>query len=144
MYLTRKIAVALAAAAVTAAGTAAVVDAAAASTTSHTIRLTAVALKTTQIKNSFTQAEKDVQRGKVTGYDSVSCVIDNTIHKAVCDGSFARATGMLYVHATVGQAGHGAGKVTGGTRAYKGATGTITLAPGTTQNRTKITITWTR
>jgi hypothetical protein len=50
---------------------------------------------------------------------------------------------MLYVHATVGQTGHGTGKVTGGTRAYNGATGTVALAPGSSQNQTKITIRWT-
>ena len=144
MSITRKITVALAAAAVAAGGAAAVVDAAVASTTTHTIRLTAVTLKSTQIKNSFVQAEKDVQRGKITGYDSVSCVINTRTHKANCDGSFARADGMLYAHATVSQTGHGTGKVTGGTRAYRGATGTMTLAPGATQNQSKITITWTR
>jgi hypothetical protein len=143
MRITRKITVALATAAVAAGGAAAVVDAAAASTATHTIRLTAVVLKSTSIKNSFVQAEKDMQRGKVTGYDAVSCAFNNATHKANCDGSFARADGMLYVHATVDQTGHGTGKVTGGTRAYKGATGTVALAPGSSQNQTKITIRWT-
>jgi len=144
MSITRKITIGIAAAAVTAGVAAAVVDAAAASTTTHTIRLTAVALKSTQVKESFVQAEKDMQAGKITGYDSVLCTFNSTTHKMVCDGSFARADGLLYVHATVNQTNHGTGRVTGGTRAYKGATGTVTLAPGATQNQTKITISYTR
>ena len=89
---------------------------------------------------TFVQAEKDLQGGKVTGYDAVNCTFHNATHKASCDGSFARREGQLYVHATVGPTGHGTGKVTGGTGAYKGATGTVTLAPGSSQARTKITI----
>jgi hypothetical protein len=142
MNLAYKIGTALAAAIVATGGMAVAVEAASASTSSHTIRLTAVALKSTQTKNGFLQAEKDVQHGKVTGYDAVSCAFNATTHKPSCDGSFARAAGTIYVHATVGANGHGSGKVTGGTRAYKGATGTVTLAPGANQNQTKITITY--
>lgn len=142
MNTTTKIGVALATAGLAVAGGLAVVDAAAASTTTHTLRLTAVQLKSTQTNGAFVQAEKDVQAGKITGYDAVNCVFNSKLHKIVCDGSFARSNGMIYVHAAVSQTGHGKGTVTGGTRAYKGATGTITLAPGATQRQTKITITY--
>ena len=143
MSITRKITIGIAAAAVAAGTAAAVVDAAAASTATHTSRFTAVVLKSTQVRSTFMQAEKDMQRGKVIGYDAVSCAFNVSTHKASCDGSFARPNGLLYVHATVDQTGHGSGRVTGGTRAYKGASGTIKLAPGSGQNQTKITITYT-
>jgi hypothetical protein len=142
MNLTHKIVTALAATAVAAGGMAVAVEAASAQTSSHTVHFTAVSLKSTQVMNGFAQAEKDVQRGKIIGYDAVSCAFNTKTHKASCDGSFARGDGLLYVHATVGATGHGSGKVTGGTRAYKGATGTITLSPGARQNQTKITITY--
>ena len=141
MNTTRKIGVALAAAAVAAGTGVAAVDAAAAAT-SHTLHITAVQLKSTQTKSGFLQAEKDVEKGKVTGYDAISCKFNFKINKAVCDGGLSRTGGMLYVHAVVGQTGHGKGTVTGGTRAYKGATGTIAIAPGAAQNQTKLTITY--
>jgi hypothetical protein len=143
MNIVRKIAVTAAAAAIATGGALAVVGAAAATSSSHTIKLTAVTLKSSQVGNSFVQAEKDLQKGRITGYDSVSCALNAKTHKIGCDGSFARADGQLYVHATVAQNGHGSGTVTGGTRAYKGATGTVMLAPGANQNQTRITITYT-
>ena len=144
MTVIRKLGVAAAATAVLTGAAFAAVEAAAATSTSHTIKLTAVQLKSSQGSNSFTQAEKDLQHGTVTGYDAVSCVFNVKTHRVGCDGSFARKDGVIYVHATVGHNGRGTGRVTGGTRAYKGATGTIALAPGAGRNQTKITITYKR
>lgn len=130
----------MAGAALTAGVTTAALAAAAASPAQHTIRLTAVQLKSSQIGNSFVQAEKDLQRGKVTGYDTVTCVFNTKTHKAGCDAAVARANGLIYAHVVVAQTGTGSGKITGGTRAFKGATGTVTVSPGSAKNRTKIVI----
>lgn len=144
MNIARKLAVTAAAAAIATGGALAAVEAAAATATTHTMKFTAVTLKSSQAGNSFVQAEKDVQNGKIAGYDTVSCAFNTKTHKAACDAAVARANGLIYVHVVIGQTGRGTGTVTGGTRAYKGATGTVTTAPGANQNQTKIAITYKR
>ena len=144
MLTSRKTAAAVAAgAALVAGGTVAAINASA-STAHHTLRLTAVSLQSRQIGNSFVQSEKDLQKGKVTGYDTVTCRFSRTSPKANCDAAVARSNGLIYIHARVAQSGNGSGTVTGGTHAYQGARGTVTLAPGNGQRQTKITINFTR
>lgn len=121
MNIKGKIGVAAATAGLAVAGMGLLVQAASATSSSHAIHLTAVQLKSTQVNSTtFVQAEKDLQGGKVTGYDAVNCTFHNATHKASCDGSFARRDGQLYVHATVGPTGHGTGKVTGRNRCLQG------------------------
>ena len=114
---------------------------ASASTTHHTLRLTAAPLGELQSSNHDVTAGSDTQNGKATGFDASTCVVNVVTHSASCDVAVARAHGLIYAHATVSlSTGQGHGRVTGGTRAYKGATGTVTVAPGAVQNTIQVTI----
>jgi hypothetical protein len=137
---------ALAVATVATAGTGTGVALAGNSAGTHTLKLTAHTLKSHQSGDTFVNAEKDTQNGKTVGFDVVDCLINTTTHKGNCFAQFGLADGSLFVHVTIdvagSSAGHGSGKVTGGTRHFKGATGTVTVSPGPTQSTTKIVITY--
>jgi hypothetical protein len=113
------------------------------SATTHTIKLTAHTLKGHNFNDTFVSAEKDTRHGNTIGFDVVDCVFNVSTHKASCNAQFALKAGSLFVHANVNEQNTGSGKVTGGTRHFKGATGTMTVSPGPTKNTTKIVITYT-
>jgi hypothetical protein len=128
-------------------GTAAVVagaagvSAAPAAPTTHTLRLTTAQIKDVIVKGVDVATDSDMQKGKTTGYDVTSCVIDSNTHKASCTVAVARSKGLIVGRAVVNVlTGKGSGKVTGGTRSFKGARGTITVAPGSSANTSKITL----
>lgn len=117
------------------------VGTASAGAATHTLRLTAVQLAKIQTGSHEVTASKDIQNGKATGTDVVTCVANVNTHNANCDAAVARRRGLIYAHVTVALAtGKGSGKITGGTRAFKSATGTIAVSPGSRQNTTKVTL----
>lgn len=108
---------------------------------SHTLKMTSVQFKDVMVNGVDVAADRDVQGGKTTGLDTTSCLINQRTFTATCDVALARADGLLYGHAVINvQTGKGSGTVTGGTRAYKGSTGTISVAPGPNPNSAQITI----
>ena len=114
---------------------------ASAGATPHTLRLTAAPLGELQSSNHDVTAGSDTHNGKATGFDASTCVVNVTTHRASCDVAVARVHGLIYAHATVSlSTGQGRGRVTGGTRAYKGATGTVTLAPGSAPKTIQVTL----
>jgi hypothetical protein len=64
--------------------------------------------------------DKDTHAGKVVAYDMVDYVSANG-----ADVSLGLPDGFLYAHITFSKKGGITGKVTGGTAAYKGATGSV-------------------
>jgi hypothetical protein len=97
------------------------------SATSHTLRITATRAAEVQFgKAGFTEADKVRTRaGRTLGTDVSDCTpVSST--KADCNGALGLKGGLLDARFSVNLAnGHIAGTVTGGTRAYKQATGTI-------------------
>jgi hypothetical protein len=137
--------IAAAGAAAVLAGTGAVLLPAVASahSTTHTLKFTAVTLKSA----SFSQtaggsAEKDVNSaGKIIGFDVINIRFDPTTHKPSAGVTLSLNGGFLYgtLKLTNNPVIHGT--VTGGTGIFKGATGTITGNQSGT--RTAVTITYT-
>ena len=115
--------------------------AAAPATTTHTLHLTTKQLQDVMAGHTDVAADKDMQRGETTGYDATSCRIDLQTHVASCLIAVARRNGMLFGHAHINlDTGKGTGKITGGLGGLKGATGTISAAPGATKNTTAVTV----
>ncbi len=87
-------------------------------------------------------ADKDLQHGEVVGFDTTSCFINITTHVATCAIDVSRADGTFHATATLDlDRGTGTGAVTGGTRAFRGATGTV-HATSLSQTKTKVTVTY--
>jgi hypothetical protein len=116
---------------------------ASASSKSHTLSFTARQLHSVQSKTALEQTGRDLVAGKTIGFDVSACKFDFAAHVARCDVAVARPHGMLYAHVTVDVDNNVSnGRVTGGTRRYRGATGTVSTAPGSRQSDLKITIVW--
>ena len=93
-------------------------------------------------KTHFVGTDKVKRNGAVIGFDTTSCVQASTGKSARCDVAGSFKGGLLYGSFTLQYSnGSLAGKVTGGTRSYAGATGTVT---GTSagKNKEKVTITY--
>ena len=74
---------------------------------------------------NFIGGDKDMRAGHIIGADSISCV-PNSKTSANCDVTASYKRGVLYGTFTLNfKDGSLAGKVTGGTRQFTGATGTI-------------------
>jgi hypothetical protein len=132
-----------AAAAVVLSGTGALVLPAVASAHSaaHTLKFTAVTMKRIPFtKTNFGLQETDVNStGKTIGFDDVNITFTGK-NTATADVAVDVKGGFLY--GTVATTNGGktfAGKVTGGTGPYAGATGTIT-GKSTASNKTAVTI----
>lgn len=109
--------------------------------TSHTMRFVATQIKDVMVHDQDVATDKNTHSGKTVGYDVTSCAIDISTHVATCSVAVARAQGMLYGNAKVNvDTGKGSGTVTGGLGSFHGATGTITVNPGSSPNSNKITI----
>jgi len=118
---------------------------ASASSESHTLSFTARQLHSVQSSTALEQTARELVDGRTVGFDVTACTFDFTAHVARCDVAIARAQGMLYAHVTVNADNNvSSGRVTGGTRRYQGATGTVSGAPGSRPNDVKITIIWHR
>jgi hypothetical protein len=112
---------------------------ASAAPTTHTVHVKAIRLQLHQSGHTFVFAEKDLIGGKVVGYDSATCHYVVHANTTYCDASFSRVRGLTHVHLKVDGSGHGTGKITGGTGAYRNATGTVKFV-GLSQTRSKITL----
>src|SRR4051794_23278044 len=113
------------------------------SSTAHTLKFVAVQTGGHQLdKTHFVGSDKDKHNGTVIGFDAINCVVTSpTTGKCNVAGSFKG--GILYATFTQSfSTGDLTGHVTGGTRHFKGATGTIT---GTSagKNRESVTVHYT-
>ena len=109
------------------------------SVTSGTIKFVAVQDVSKQFKDGhIIGGDTDMQAGHVIGADSISCV-PNSKTTANCDVSASYNHGVIYGTFVLNfKDGSLAGNVTGGTRQYKNATGTI---KGTAISSTKEKVT---
>ena len=140
--------IAAAGAAVVLGGTGAVLLPAVASahSTTHTLKFTAVTLtpQTQFSQTSGGQAEKDVNSaGKVIGYDVVNVQFNPKTNTASGGVALSTNGGFLYGALKITNNPLIHGTVTGGTGAFKGATGTITGRQNQAGTRTAVTITYT-
>jgi len=96
------------------------------STHSGALKFVAVQTAHRNFKTHFIGGDKDVTDGHVIGTDTIQCIAssDGTTASCVVTASFRR--GQLYGNFTQSlKDGSLSGKVTGGTRFFHGATGTI-------------------
>lgn len=115
---------------------------ASASTTSHTIKFTAVKLKQANVsKTAFAESEKDVKNGKIIGFDVIRGSFNPTTHSASGNAAVALKGGDIYATLRFSNGPTTTGQVTGGTGKYKGITGTIT-GQSHAHGRTSVTITY--
>jgi hypothetical protein len=113
---------------------------AAPATTEHTLKFTASQIADSQVGNHDIAADKDSQNGKVVGYDTTDCLINVNTRVAHCDVTLARAAGTLRGRISFNiSTGVATGVVTGGTRAYRGVSGTLS-ARAASQKTTAITV----
>jgi hypothetical protein len=104
----------------------------------HTMTFRTSQIQDRQVGDIDVATDKNTQNGTVIGYDVTSCRVNVSTHIARCDVAIARAGGLLYARAHVNVVtGQGGGTVTGGTRRFAGASGTLTAA------NNRITIHWT-
>lgn len=111
-------------------------------TKSGAFTFTAVQTVSRQFKNgNFIGGDKDVSGGHVIGADSIACVPTSKT-AANCDVSASYKRGVIYGTFTLSfKDGSLAGKVTGGTRAFQGATGTI-KGTSVSDTKEKVSITY--
>jgi len=120
---------AVAALAATATGISLGADGSSAQTATHRITLTTHQLQDHVINGVDVATDRDVHNGAVAGYDVTSCRVNPQTHLAACDVALALAGGILYAHAKINVVtGRGTGTVTGGTRRFHDATGSVTVA----------------
>lgn len=111
------------------------------SSTAHTMRFISTQIKDVMANDVDVATDRNSWKGKTVGYDVTSCTIDLQTHVATCKVALARAAGLLYANANVNlDTGRGSGKITGGSGGFHGVTGTVTVAPGPSQDSNKITI----
>ena len=86
-------------------------------------------------------ADKVKQNGNLVGTDAVSCVATSTGKAFRCTVAAAFRGGLIYARFTEKSDGSLSGTVTGGTRHFAGATGTVS---GTSagKNRENVTVTY--
>ena len=135
-------------AAVVLAGTGALLLPAVASahSTTHTLKFTAVQLKSSNFsKTAGGSAEKDVNSaGKIIGYDATNFQFNPATNTASGGVALSTSGGFLYgalKFTSTSNVVHGT--ITGGTGAFKGATGTITGTQNKAGTQTAVTITYT-
>jgi hypothetical protein len=113
----------------------------------HTLTFTSIELKSLNFaKTQFGQADKDVNSAhKTVGFDSLNGVFDPKTGSVTIDVSFDAAGGFMYfhLHATDSKGDSFAGKMTGGTGAFKNATGSLVAHNlNKAGSRTAVTITY--
>jgi len=88
----------------------------------------------------FVGADKEKQNGNLIGTDAVSCVATANM-AAKCTVAAAFKGGLIYASFTDDSKGAISGTVTGGTRQFAGATGTVSGTPAG-KNRENVTVTY--
>ena len=119
---------------------------ASAHSTAHTLKFTAVALTGAKFsKTAAGQVHKDVNgAGKTIGFDMIYFQVDPATHKPSGGVTLDTNGGFLYGTLKFSNNPVQTGTVTGGTGAFKGATGTITAKDlNKSGTRTAVTITYT-
>jgi hypothetical protein len=134
-------AVAGATAAVTGSVLVAIPSLAGSSAATHTINFVAVSAGNHNFdKTHSVSADKDKHNGEVIGFDTLSCVAATTGQSAKCNVAASFKRGIIYGTFTIQFSdGSLSGHVTGGTRHFQGATGTIT-GSAQSNNREKVKI----
>jgi hypothetical protein len=113
----------------TATGIAVGAEGSSAQTTTHRITVTTHQLQDRIVNGVDITTSRDLHNGVILGYDVTSCRVNPKTHLAVCDVAMAQPGGILYAHAKINvDTGRGSGTVTGGTRHFHGATGSVTIA----------------
>ncbi len=112
-------------------------------TTSHTLKFTAVQIKSAGFsKTTAGTSEIDKNaKGRVIGFDVIHVSFNPKTHQAAGNVALSTKGGILYGVLKLSQGPVTRGKVTGGTGAFKGATGTI-YGRSVGKNRTKVTVTY--
>lgn len=115
---------------------------ASASSPTHTLKFTSVQTSEKDFGNEFVDADKDVQNGKVIGYDVVNGIADTKSETITVDFAASLHGGVLLGHGVGSfKTGKLTGKITGGTGKYKGIVGTVTgQATGPTDDNEKLII----
>ncbi len=125
----------------TVAGAVSLSSAAPASTT-HTLKFNASQIADHIIGFQDIAADVDKQNGKVVGYDTTDCKMSTQTKSAHCEVTLARAEGTMRGWVNIDlNTGLATGTVTGGTRAYRGVTGTISGQSGTQAKNPKTAVT---
>jgi hypothetical protein len=131
----RRVFVAAAIGAITASGIGAGAAPAFSAPVSHTITFTSHNLAALQTGSNHLLQDSELQRaGHTIGYSTSTCTFDLTTGIATCDVAASFVSGQLdgwaHIDTTDGTVN---GTVTGGTGAFRHATGTITGGPSSTQ-----------
>jgi hypothetical protein len=127
-------------------GGASALNSASASAPVHTWKFVAVQTASHSLgKVTFGGTDKNRSQGELVGYDTISGRFHVRTRTVDIDFALARKGGLMFGHVTGTQAGVFAGRVTGGTGRYMGATGTVTghNAPQT-DKKTFLTVKWTK
>jgi hypothetical protein len=110
------------------------------STKHGALMFTATNVSHRSFKTHYIDGDKDVSSGHTIGIDTIQCIVESKT-MAKCDVAASFRRGILYGNFTQNlKDGTLAGKVTGGTRFFDGATGTIKGQPvGQTQEKVTVT-----
>lgn len=108
----------------------------------HTLTFTAVQQASVNFSKTTTgTSDKDISHHKVIGFDMLHFTFNPKTDKASGVATVDLLGGFLYGSLTVSNSPDLHGRVTGGTGAYRGATGTITAKPlNKAGSRTAVTI----
>jgi hypothetical protein len=109
---------------------------------SGVLKFTANTVAHRNFKTHYINGDKDLNGGHLIGIDTLQCIVTNNGKTANCDVAAAFRRGLIY--GTFSQNlknGALSGKVTGGTRFFKDAAGTITGKP-VNDNQEAVTVTY--
>jgi hypothetical protein len=114
-------------------------------TDSHRLSFTAHTLSSAHVgDNHLIESDRAVKSGHTIGYTANTCTFDFAASQAHCLVAFARPKGQLRAKVTVdAQTGQSAGRIVGGSGAYRGAKGTVSGQQTANRDTVKITLHWT-
>jgi len=115
-------------------------SAAAPASATHSLKFMATQVTDHIIGFQDIAADVDKQSGKIVGYDTTDCHMNTQSKTAHCEVTLARAEGTMrgWINLDL-NTGLATGTVSGGTRAYRGVTGTIS-GKAASNNATAVTI----